>query len=156
MSDVAPIDIRTLSYAEHFITWVLRTAVACAPECRMIHREFCHAFGRRNAEGAQAFEGVLLALAKGERPITLARPGHIHLTRDETSLMALFAAAQARDEARFCAHARWVLGHDRTAALYDAAVCLTGLLYGNGHVFRTLPPEQAMVIDVQARRLHVV
>ena len=155
MSDVAPIDIRTL-YAEHFITWVLRTAVACAPECRMIHREFCHAFGTRHAEGAQAFEGVLLALARGGRSIALARPGHIHLTHDETSLMALFAAAQVRDEARFCAHARWVLGHDRTGPSYDAATCLTSLLYRNGHVFRTQPPEQAMVIDVQTRRLHVV
>ena len=91
--ETLPNDIRNLSYAGHFIVWVMRTAVACAPECRMIHREFSHAFGPHVEAGAKAFERVLLALAKGTRPITLARPGHIYMTYDELSLLALLAAA---------------------------------------------------------------
>ena len=138
-------DIRNLSYAEHFIVWVMRTAVACAPECRMIHREFSHAFGPQAEAGAKAFERVLLALAKGTRPITLARPGHIDMTHDERSLLALFAAAQGRDEARALAHARWMMGRSRPEPLCEAVAELGALLEGNGRTFRptpdTVPPE---------------
>ncbi|MGN6209549.1 hypothetical protein [Asticcacaulis sp.] len=135
--ETLPNDIRNLGYAGHFIVWVMRTAVACAPECRMIHREFSHAFGPHVEAGAKAFERVLLALAKGTRPIILARPGHVHMTHDELSLLALFAAAQSGDEARCLAHARWLMGKGRPEPLYEAVADLGKCLARNG---RTLCP----------------
>jgi hypothetical protein len=138
-AETTPNDIRNLSYAEHFIVWVMRTSVACAPECRMIHREFSHAFGPHVEAGAKAFERVLLALAKGSRPITLARPGHIHMTHDELSLLALFAAAQGGDEARCLAHARWIMGKSAPEPLREAVGDLGVLLACNGRTFRRAP-----------------
>jgi hypothetical protein len=150
-------DVRNLSYAEHFIVWVMRTAIACAPECRMIHREFSHAFGPHVEAGAKAFERVLLALAKGTRPITLARPGHVHMTHDELSLLALFAAAQGGDEARCLAHARWMMGRSRPEPLREAVVDLGILLERNGRTFRrapdAVPPEGCAG---EPARLHAV
>ncbi|HTM80820.1 hypothetical protein [Asticcacaulis sp.] len=155
--EAAPNDIRNLSYAEHFIVWVMRTAVACAPECRMIHREFSHAFGPHVEAGAKAFERVLLALAKGKRPITLSRPGHIHMTHDELSLLALFAAAQGGDEARALAHARWMVGQGRPEPLCEAVADLGVLLERNGRTFRrapeVVPPEGCVG---KSGRLHAV
>lgn len=154
----APVnDIRNLSYAEHFIVWVMRTAVACAPECRMIHREFSHAFGPHVEAGAKAFERLLLVLAKAKRPITLSRPGHIHMTHDELSLLALFAAAQGGDEARCLAHARWIMGQRRPEPLCEAVAELSVLLECNGRVFRrapeATPPESC---SGAMARLHAV
>ncbi len=150
-------DVRNLSYAEHFIVWVMRTAISCAPECRMIHREFTHAFGPHVEAGAKAFERVLLALAKGTRQITLARPGHVHMTHDELSLLALFAAAQGGDEARCLAHARWMMGKGRPEPLREAVVDLGILLERNGRTFRrapdAVPPEGC---TGEPARLHAV
>jgi len=155
--EATPNDIRNLSYAEHFIVWVMRTAVACAPECRMIHREFSHAFGPHVEAGAKAFERLLLVLARGTRPITLARPGHIHMTHDELSLLALFAASQGGDASRALAHARWIMGQRRPEPLCEAVAELSVLLERNGRVFRrapeATPPEGC---TGEAVRLHAV
>ena len=143
--ETLPNDIRNLSYAGHFIVWVMRTAVACAPECRMIHREFSHAFGPHVEAGAKAFERVLLALARGMRPITLSRPGHVQMTHDELSLLALFAAAQDGDEARCLAHARWLMGRARPEPLCEAVADLGILLARNGRIVcrspDSVPPQ---------------
>ena len=156
-AEIALNDVRNLSYAEHFIVWVMRTAIACAPECRMIHREFSHAFGPHVEAGAKAFERVLLALAKGTRPITLARPGHVHMTHDERSLLALFAAAQGKDEARCLAHARWMMGKSRPEPLCEAVADLGVLLERNGRTFR--PAPDAVLpggCTGEATRLHAI
>ena len=95
--------------------------------------------------GAKAFERVLLALAKGTRPITLARPGHVHMTHDELSLLALFASAQSGDEARCLAHARWLMGKSRPEPLYEAVADLGKCLARNGRILcrapDTVPPQ---------------
>lgn len=137
--ETLPNDIRNLSYAGHFIVWVMRTAVACAPECRMIHREFSHAFGPHVEAGAKAFERVLLALARGTRPITLARPGRVHMTHDELSLLALFAAGQIGDGVRCLAHARWLMGKSRPEPLCEAVTDLGILLARNGRIVCQAP-----------------
>ncbi|MCR6659565.1 MAG: hypothetical protein NVV72_09535 [Asticcacaulis sp.] len=132
--ETLPNDIRSLSYTGHFIVWIMRTAVACAPECRMIHREFSHAFGPHVEAGAKAFERVLLALARGTRSISLARPGHVHMTNDELGLLALFAAGQIGDEPRCLAHARWLMGKSRPEPLCEAVAELGTLLARNGRI----------------------
>lgn len=150
-SDTSPTDLRHLRYVEHFTVWLFRTSVACSPGCRMIHREFKHAFGTRVEEAARVFEQVLLCLSKGVRPITMGRPGHIELTHDEQSLLALFAAAQADDEARFRAHACWLMGHGRIESLYEYARLLGDILRERGLQFRTPARET----DIVARAVPV-
>jgi hypothetical protein len=155
--ETLPNDIRNLSYAGHFIVWVMRTAVACAPECRMIHREFSHAFGPHVEAGAKAFERVLLALAKGARLITLARPGHVHMTHDELSLLALFAAGQIGDGVRCLAHARWLMGKARPEPLCEAVADLGILLARNGRILCQAPAAVPLSgCTGEPARLHVV
>ncbi|CAL4865842.1 hypothetical protein MMA231_00078 [Asticcacaulis sp. MM231] len=150
-ADTRHTDLRQLRYVEHFIVWLFRTSVSCSPGCRMIHREFKHAFGTRVEEAAIIFEQVLLSLSKGGRAITMGRPGHIELTHDEQSLLALFAAAQAQDEVRFRAHACWLMGHGRVKGLYDHASALGSILRERGLEFRTVIRET----DIVARAMPI-
>ncbi|MFT4090958.1 MAG: hypothetical protein QM645_09510 [Asticcacaulis sp.] len=131
-------DIRTLSYAEHFLIWALRTSVACSTQCRTLHREFSHAFGVQMDEGIIAFHKTLTLLARGRRKMLLGRPGHIETTTDELSLLALFAAAQKGDEVRFLAHGRWIMGAEPPEALYAATRVMVQLLGGRGYALRDL------------------
>ena len=158
-ADTLHTDLRHLRYVEHFTVWLFRTSVACSPGCRMIHREFKHAFGTRVEEAACVFEQVLLCLSKGVRPITMGRPGHIELTHDEQSLLALFAAAQARDEVRFRAHACWLMGHGRVEPLYDHAGALGDILRERGLEFRTPGREAdivAHVVPISSDRVRIL
>lgn len=131
-------DIRTLSYAEHFLIWAVRTSVACSVQCRTLHREFSHAFGGQESEGILAFHNIVGLLAKGRRKLRLGRPGHIETTRDEMALLALFAAAQKGNEDRFLAHARWIMGKEPPEALYLAVRVMVQLLEARGYRLRDL------------------
>ncbi|WP_298332616.1 hypothetical protein [Asticcacaulis sp.] len=126
-------DLRQLRYAEHFLTWALRTSVACSPQCRLLQREFGHAFGPEPSEGLKAFHGWLLALAKGRRRLEIGRPGLIALTRDEEMLLSLLTHAQTQDADRFIAQARFVLGAEPSGDLYAAAHHLMALMAQRGH-----------------------
>ncbi|UDF05135.1 hypothetical protein [Asticcacaulis sp. AND118] len=126
-------DLRSLRYAEHFLTWALRTSVACSPHCRMLQREFVHAFGPEPSEGLRAFHGWLLALSRGRRRLEIGRPGLITLTRDEEMLLSLLTAAQTGEAGRFTAQARFIMGAEPGEALYAAAHALMDLMDRRGH-----------------------
>ncbi|ESQ78315.1 hypothetical protein [Asticcacaulis sp. YBE204] len=138
-------DLRSLRYVEHFLTWALRTSVACSPHCRMLQREFVHAFGPEPSAGVRAFHDWLIALSKGKRKLELGRPGLIELTRDEESLLALLTSAQMGEAVRFTAQARWVMGSEPHDGLYDAARMLMTLLDQRGYrmVPKALPNVSA-------------
>ncbi|MDC7683551.1 hypothetical protein PQU92_09705 [Asticcacaulis sp. BYS171W] len=125
-------DLRSLRYVEHFLAWALRTSVACSPHCRMLQREFVHAFGPEPSAGVGAFYDWLIALSKGRRKLELGRPGLIELTRDEEALLALLASAQSGEAVRFGAQARWVMGMEPHEGLSEPPrLCrrLIGLSY---------------------------
>lgn len=126
-------DLRQLRYAEHFLTWALRTSVACSPQCRLLQREFAHAFGPEPSEGLKAFHGWLLALAKGRRRLEIGRPGLIALTRDEEMLLSLLTHAQTQEVDRFTAQARFVMGAEPSGDLYAVARHLMELMAQRGH-----------------------
>lgn len=126
-------DLRHLRYAEHFLIWALRTSVACSPRCRLLQREFVHAFGADPAEGLTAFHDWLLALAKGRRRLEIGRPGLIELTRDEELLLSLLTAAQMGEAAHFTALGRFIMGGEPDAGLYPAASALMSLMDRRGH-----------------------
>ncbi|MFT3996936.1 MAG: hypothetical protein QM667_05985 [Asticcacaulis sp.] len=135
-------DLRSLRYTEHFLAWAVRTSVACSPHCRMLQREFAHAFGPDPVEGITAFHGWLIALSKGRRKLEIGRPGLIELTRDEELMLALLGAAQASEETRFMALGRFVMGAEPGADLYEAARGLMTRLVQRGHALPERPlPE---------------
>ncbi|ADU12990.1 hypothetical protein [Asticcacaulis excentricus] len=138
-------DLRQLRYAEHFLTWALRTSVACSPQCRLLQREFGHAFGPEPSEGLKAFHGWLLALAKGRRRLEIGRPGLIALTRDEEMLLSLLTDAQTQDVDRFTALARFVMGAEPSGELYVTARHLMELMAQRGH---GLPASTAVGRDL--------
>ena len=134
-SDPLPADLRQLRYVQHFCVWALRTSVACSPTCRILLREFDRAFAGQVNEGIAAYHGLIHSLAGAKRRLLIGRPGHIDLTHDERSLLALLAAAQAEDRERCLAHARFLMGHDRLDGLYDDARRFARLLRDQGHFF---------------------
>lgn len=134
-------DLRSLRYAEHFSIWAIRTTVACSPLCRTLMREFHSAFGPNMDEGRAAYQTLVEGLARGARKVWIGRPGHITLTSDELCMMLMLAAGQYEDQDRFCAHARWIMGHERLDDLYVRVRRYTDLLRARGHWFRTPPPQ---------------
>ncbi|MEI9904787.1 MAG: hypothetical protein WDN06_13070 [Asticcacaulis sp.] len=58
------------------------------------------------------------------------------MTADELSMVEMLAAAQAGDEERFRAHARWIMGHNQFDELYESAQRFTRMLLARGHRFR--------------------
>lgn len=141
-------DLRSLRYVEHFLTWALRTSIACSPHCRTLQREFVHAFGPEPSAGVGAFHDWLIALSKGKRKLEIGRPGLIELTRDEEALLALLTSAQTSDAARFMAQARWVMGTEPREGLYPAARMLMILLDQRGY---RMTPKALPDIDAACR-----
>lgn len=135
-------DLRTLRYAEHFCAWALRTSVACSPQCRTLLCEFHRAFGDQKDEAIASYHDLITCLGQGIRKVRIGRPGHIHLTADELSLVHMLGAAAYRDRDRFEAHARWIMGHDHLEPLYQASQHLTTLLENRGHTFRKPPAAE--------------
>ncbi len=135
VSDAIPTDLRDLRYVQHFSLWAIRTSVACSPHCRTLLREFNRAFAGRFDQGVAAYHALVRDLGGARRKTTIGRPGHIELTHDELSLLALLAAAQNDDRERFLAHARFVMGHNRLDPLCASAGTFTRLLREQGHFF---------------------
>jgi len=148
--DPMPTDLRALRYVQHFCVWALRTSVACSPRCRVLQREFDRAFAGGFDAGLGAWHGLIRSLAGGRRRLVIGRPGHVELTHDEGSLLALLAAAQAEDGERFMAHARFIMGHNRLDDLYDHARAFTRLLRNQGHFFGKPPMEALQDATFQA------
>ena len=138
-------DLRELRYVQHFCVWALRTSVACSPTCRILIREFDRAFAGDIEEGLGAYHALIRHLGRGRRKVSIGRPGHVELTHDERSLLAILAAAQAGDRERFLAHARFFMGHDRLDDLYAGARAFTGRLRDKGHFFSK--PQMAELED---------
>ena len=134
-ADIMPSDLRDLRYVQHFCIFALRASVSCSPKCRILLREFDRAFGGDVGDGFSAYLDLVQSLGKGRRKVAVGRPGHVELTHDERTLLALLAAAQDQDRARFAAHACFFMGHNRLDRLYDDARAFTGLLRNHGHFF---------------------
>jgi hypothetical protein len=137
-------DLRELRYIQHFSVWALRTSVACSPTCRILLREFDRAFAGDIEQGLASYHAFIRHLGQGRRKISIGRPGHVELTHDEQSLLALLAAAQTGDHERFLAHARFFMGHNRLDDLYDSARDFTGRLRAKGHFF-----SKPLMVDLE-------
>ncbi len=132
-----------LSHGEHMLLWAFRAAAFGAGDCHLVRRQFEESCGPLGIEALTALTVFVRELGLcGRRKITLAAPGSYRLTRDEQSVLALFAAAQAEDYARLDAHLAWLLA-DAPRAPFPAAACLVAqALSMSGYVLR-LPTIEA-------------
>ncbi|MCC7268203.1 MAG: hypothetical protein IT546_12835 [Caulobacteraceae bacterium] len=131
---LGPADLRELSYGEHLVVWALRAFAAGRIQCPTLVREFRSACGELAAEARNAFIVFAQQLAaRGRRPIVLAAPGCLTLTRDEQIVCALFADAQGGAEARFEARLAYLLGRAAEPPFFAAAEVTARALALNGH-----------------------
>ncbi len=133
---MAPSDLRQLRYTEHFLVWSIRTSLTCCTQCRTLVAEMDRAFGPLSEAGQYGLAIFLKAMGQGKRTIRIGRPGHIELTQDERSFLALFEALQAGDRDRAAAHARWLAGSDAVQDICLAAGVLARLFTQRGLEFR--------------------
>ena len=138
-----------LSQGEHMLLWAFRASVFGVGDCQLVRRQFEDACGPMGLEALTALTVFVRELGLlGRRKITLAAPGSNRLTRDEQSVLAAFASAQAEDYSRLEAHLAWLLG-DAPRAPFPAAACLVAQALGmNGLVLR-LPTVEAEHVAAQ-------
>jgi hypothetical protein len=136
-----PCDLRDLTRGEHLLVWSLRAFAAGRIDCSIVARAYRDACGPLADPARNAFTvfGQQLA-AQGRRPVILAPPGRLTLTRDEQLLLAVFAAAQAGDEPRCIAHLSWLLGRCPGPPFVAAATVVAKALACNGHGLDRLEP----------------
>lgn len=132
-----------LTQGEHMLLWAFRAAAFGIGDCRLVRRQFEEACGPMGLEALTALTVFVRELGLGgRRKISLAAPGSYRLTRDEQTILALFASAQSEDYARLEAHLAWLLA-DKPRAPFPAAACLVAqALALNGLVLR-LPIAEA-------------
>ncbi len=158
---MAPSDLRQLRYTEHFLVWSIRTSLSCCTQCRTLVKEMDRAFGPLSTAGQCGLTIFLRTLGQGKRTIRIGRPGHIELTPDERSFLALFEALQAHDRDRAAAHARWLVGSDDVHDICLAAGALCRLFTRRGLEFRRfegadtvpdiLPSDDGKVLQMPKR-----
>lgn len=138
-----------LSQGEHMLLWAFRASAFGAGDCQLVRRQFEEACGPMGLEALTALTVFVRELGLlGRRKITLAAPGSYRLTRDEQSVLAVFASAQAEDYPRLDAHLAWLLA-DAPRAPFPAAACLVAQALGmNGLVLR-LPTVEAEHVAAQ-------
>ena len=150
----APALLGDLLQGEHMLLWAFRASAFGAGDCHLIRRQFEDSCGPLGLEALTALQVFVRELGiSGRRKVTLAAPGSYRLTRDEQSVLALFAAAQAEDYGRMEAHLAWLLA-DQPRAPFAAAACLTAqALAMNGYVLR-LPAIETAPAAVAAAPPH--
>ena len=132
-----------LSQGEHMLLWAFRATAFGAGDCRLMPRQLVENFGPQGQEALTALTVFVRELGlNGRRRITLAAPGSYRLTRDEQSVLALFASAQAEDYARLEAHLAWLLA-DTPRAPFPAAACLVAQALAMNGLMLRLPTVEA-------------
>jgi len=148
-----------LSQGEHMLLWAFRAAAFGAGDRHIVRRQFEEACGPLGVEALTALNVFVRELGVGgRRKITLAAPGSHRLTRDEQSVLAVFAAAQAEDYLRLEAHLAWLLA-DAPRAPFPAAACLVAqALEMSGLVLRlpTIEAARALPADEVEPEANVV
>ena len=114
--------------------WGFRACAMGGAGCCTIVRGFEHAFG---GDGPPML-GHMLALARfighdGRRKVSLAMPGCARITRDELSILTVFAAAQMHDDALRDAHLTWLTARSPDHATADLVDSLAGAFARHGY-----------------------
>lgn len=146
-----PADLRDLGYGEHLVVWGFRALASGRGDCPVVTREFRQACAHLAAGTRAALAVFVRQLAlQGRRPVALAPPGCLTLTRDEQVVVAVFAAAQAQDQPRLDAHLTWLLARPPGPPFAAAASAVAQALALNGHSLRLAPVAAPRAQDVSA------
>ncbi|MFN3520732.1 MAG: hypothetical protein ACK4YQ_00675 [Phenylobacterium sp.] len=153
----APGDLRELTYGEHLVIWAMRAFVAGRIDCPVVVREFETACGALAVEARRAFLVFAQQLVlRGRRRIAVSVPGRLALTRDEQQIAALFADAQAGDQAGFDARLAWLIARPPEPPFQAAAGVVAQALAMSGRRLRQAEvgsrPAQARAVAVAAGR----
>ena len=136
-----------LTQGEHMLLWGFRAAAFGVGGCELVRRQFDEACGPLGLEALTALTVFVRELGlTGRRKITLAAPGSHRLTRDEQSVLAVFASAQTEDYARLEAHLAWLLA-DAPRAPFPAAACLVAQALSMSGLVLRLPTVEAAPVE---------
>lgn len=123
-----------LGKASGLAIWGFRACAMGGAGCCTIVRGFENAF---DTDGAPVL-GHMLAMARfighdGRRKVSLAMPGCARITRDELSLLTVFAAAQMHDEALRDAHLTWLTAKSPDTAIISLADSIASTFAHHGY-----------------------
>jgi hypothetical protein len=136
-----------LTQGEHMLLWAFRANAFGVGGCELVRRQFEEACGPLGLEALTALTVFVRELGlTGRRKVTLAAPGSHRLTRDEQSVLAVFASAQDEDYPRLEAHLAWLLA-DAPRAPFPAAACLVAQALSMSGLVLRLPTVEAAPVD---------
>ena len=99
-----------LGFGAGFVLWGFRACARGKAQCPVIVRGYHQMFGEVGLCVLTALLGFARVLGvEGRRTLTLAAPGSARMTADELSIVAAFAAAQARETDKLDAHLAWLM-----------------------------------------------
>ena len=128
-----------LSLAERTLLYGFRRMASGGDQCPATRREFAAALGPLAEDALAAFRCFFWTLAAfGRRRLVVGFPGAGTVSRDERLLLVVFAAAQADEPGRLCAHLRLLAGGADHRFLAASATVVAKSLAAAGHRL-TLP-----------------
>ncbi|MEM1020452.1 MAG: hypothetical protein AAGJ09_08210 [Pseudomonadota bacterium] len=90
--------------------WGFRASAQGKSNCACVEKGFQRSLGDDATATLNAIRTFAAALGQcGRRKVGLATPGHVHITRDEASILAAVSAAQVDDMDAAGAHLAWLL-----------------------------------------------
>ena len=140
MAFVSQVTIPSLGSGAAYAIWGFRSSALGHGHCSVLLRGFDNAFGELGAPALGALRFLARTLgSEGGRRICLATPGCCGVTCDELSIVAMLAAAQAKESFRRDAHLRWLMG-GRGEEMARAAADAVGHTFQEAG-FMIEPPE---------------
>lgn len=158
MTYVSSFSISHLSCGAGYALWGFRAAAIGHLDCCALTRGYDSAFGAQSAPARSAvlvFARIIGSV--GKRRIMLGAPGCGGVTCDELSIIAVLAAAQAREPERRDAHMLWLLarrGCETAGAAADAVATrftAAGLVI-NAPPIELYDPRKAKPLDISRTR----
>lgn len=132
-------DHADLGLAERTLLHGVRRIASGGDRCPATRREFAEALGPLGEDALAAFRCFFWTLAAfGRRRLAVGFPGAGAISPDERLLLVVFAAAQAGETDRLCAHLRFLAGGADHRYLAAAATVVAKSLAVAGHRL-TLP-----------------
>ena len=98
--------------------WGFRACAQGKAACPCVQKGFDTAFADKGAHIIECIRFFAHCVSRfGRRKVGLAAPGHVHVTRDEASILATISAAQVCDRDTRDAHLAWLLAGPAPLAL---------------------------------------
>lgn len=122
------ITLQQLGRGAGMTMWGFRACAQGKGSCACVQKGFDDTFGPNGPNVLECMRFFVHCIARfGRRKVNLACPGHIHITRDEASILAAISASQVGDRSARDAHLSWLLAGDAPLSLKR---CIDEIAYG--------------------------